>query len=188
MAQSPSPLKPATPAVGKIIVRDISMPASDPVPSPKSPVIPAQKSSVPTPVAQKPVAPLQTKPAASVTKPQATSAPGSAKTQVGEAERRRSQRVLLIVQVEVSWVSKDGIKVKEHAETEVVSQHGAMLKMETKLTVGAQMEITRPVLSKTLKARVVGTSNPGQDGMARVAIELLSPSDNFWGISFPPVA
>ncbi len=111
-----------------------------------------------------------------------------ARPEAAASDRRRSQRVLLVLNVDVTWVSKDGIRVRESAETEVVSQHGAMLKMETKLSIGSQLELTRSSIGKAVKARVVGTSNPGQDGMARVAVELSLPSDNFWGITFPPLS
>ncbi|MGH9814638.1 MAG: PilZ domain-containing protein [Candidatus Acidiferrales bacterium] len=104
-----------------------------------------------------------------------------------EGDRRRSTRVLLVIAVDVSWTSKDGLQVQEHAETEVVSQHGAMLRMSTRLPVGMQVEVRRPANGQATKARVVGVGNPSPDGMARVAVELTVPSDAFWGISFPPL-
>lgn len=103
-------------------------------------------------------------------------------------DRRRSTRVLLVMPVDVAWTSKEGLQVQEHAETEVVSQHGAMLRMSTRLPVGVQLELRRPASGMSGKARVVGVGNPSPDGMARVAVELAVPSDAFWGISFPPVA
>lgn len=105
-----------------------------------------------------------------------------------EGDRRRSTRVLLVIAVDVSWTSKDGLQVQEHAETEVVSLHGAMLRMSTRLPVGVQVEVRRPANGQTAKARVVGVGNPSPDGLARVAVELTVPSDAFWGISFPPLA
>jgi len=102
-----------------------------------------------------------------------------------ESDRRRSTRVLLVMPVDVAWTSKDGLQVQEHAETEVVSQHGAMLRMGTRLPVGVQLELRRTASGKSSKARVVGVGNPSPDGLARVAVELTSPSDAFWGISFP---
>lgn len=109
--------------------------------------------------------------------------PGSAP----ESDRRRSTRVLLVMPVDVAWTSKDGLQVQEHAETEVVSQHGAMLRMGTRLPVGMHVELRRPASGMSGKARVVGVGNPAPDGMARVAVELAVPSDAFWGISFPPL-
>lgn len=105
-----------------------------------------------------------------------------------ESDRRRSTRVLLVIPVDVAWTSKDGLQVQEHAETEVVSQHGAMLRMGTRLPVGVQLDLRRSASGKSSKARVVGVGNPSPDGMARVAVELMAPSDAFWGISFPSIA
>jgi len=111
-----------------------------------------------------------------------------AKTTGSESDRRRSTRVLLVMPVDVVWASKEGVQVRESAETEVVSQHGAMLRMSSRLPVGVQVEVRRPGSGKSAKARVVGVGNPSPDGMARVAVELLAPSDAFWGVSFPPLA
>jgi hypothetical protein len=112
----------------------------------------------------------------------------AAKTAGSESDRRRSTRVLLVMPVDVGWTSKDGLQVQEHAETEVVSQHGAMLRMGSRLPVGVHVELRRPASGQSAKARVVGVGNPSPDGLARVAVELTTPSDAFWGISFPPIA
>ncbi len=160
MAQVPNPIRPASTPAPKASVGESSSGVRQPVPG----------------------APIPAPRTAPVAAPKA-----GAKPQSGDSERRRGQRVLLIVPVEITWETKDGLRVKEHGETEVVSQHGAMLKLGTKLLVGSQLEISRPALGKTVQARVVGTSNAGADGLARVAIELSSPSENFWGISFPPM-
>lgn len=93
---------------------------------------------------------------------------------------------MLVVPVEVKWMTHDGPWVQEHAETEVVSLHGAMLRMKARLTPGTQIEVRRPEIKKSAKAKVVGAGNPTTDGLARVAIEILAPNDStFWGISFP---
>lgn len=102
-----------------------------------------------------------------------------------ESDRRRSARVMLVVQVEVKWMTKDGPWVQEHAETEIVSQHGAMLKMKSRLHPGVQIEIRRPSVGLSVKGKVVGVGNPSTDGLARVAVEITTPSDSFWGVSFP---
>jgi hypothetical protein len=105
-----------------------------------------------------------------------------------ESERRRSTRVLLVIPVEVVWTSKDGLQVQESAETEVVSKHGALLRMSTRLPSNVQVELRRPASGQKAKARVVGAGNPSPDGLARVAVELDAPCDTFWGVSFPNLA
>lgn len=103
----------------------------------------------------------------------------------GDSDRRRSTRVLLVMPVEVKWVAKDGLVVQEQAETEVVSQHGAMLRMKARLAPGTQVELRRPSAHQAAKAKIVGVGNPSPDGLARVAVEMTVPSDAFWGVSFP---
>lgn len=116
-----------------------------------------------------------------------TEGAGTPKRPSERAAQRRSQRVLLVVPVQVVWTTKDGVRVQEAAQTEVVNQHGALLKMEASLAVGTRVEISRPAVGRSLKARVVGSFSPGKDGLPRVAIELLVPTVDFWGISFPPL-
>jgi len=109
------------------------------------------------------------------------------KNSTGESERRRSTRVLLVIPVEVAWTSREGQGCTEKAETEVVSQHGAMLRMPTRLAPGTKLRIDRQANRQSCEARVVGVGNPSPDGLARVAVEMTVPSDTFWGVSFPPM-
>ncbi len=102
------------------------------------------------------------------------------------SNRRRSTRVMLVIPVEIKWMTKDGPWVQEHADTEVVSQHGAMLRMKSRLSPGVLVEIRRPAVGQSVKAKVVGAGNPSSDGLARIAVEMLVPNDTFWGIVFPP--
>lgn len=112
-----------------------------------------------------------------------------APTKPNESDRRRSTRVMLVIPVEVKYMTKEGPWVQEHAETEVVSLHGAMLRMKARLTPGTQMEVRRPEISKSAKAKVVGAGSPSNDGLARIAIEILPPNDStFWGVCFPAAA
>lgn len=112
------------------------------------------------------------------------------RTHVAEANpvsnRRRSTRVMLVIPVEIKWMTKDGPWVQEHADTEVVSAHGAMLRMKSRLHPGAQVEIRRPSIGQSVKAKVVGVGNPSNDGLARIAVEMVVPNETFWGIVFPP--
>ena len=110
------------------------------------------------------------------------------KSSPAESERRRSTRVLLVIPVEVAWMTKEGTPCQEKAETEVVSHHGAMLRMRTRLPQGTKLKISRPANQQSSEARVVGVGNPSQDGLARVAVEMTAASDTLWGVSFPPLA
>ncbi len=103
-----------------------------------------------------------------------------------EKDRRRSQRVLIVIPVSVSWTTKDGVRVKEEAHTEVVSRHGALLRLKGSLPVGLQLELNRHTTGRSSHAKVVWSGKPDADGMGRVAVELTETSDEFWGVYLPP--
>ena len=102
-------------------------------------------------------------------------------------ERRRSQRVRLAIPVEVSWTQDDGVPVNEHAETEVLNAHGALLRMKPHFPIPIDVELSKPREGLSTPARVVGFREPAPGGLLGVAVELAAPSQTFWGISFPPV-
>ena len=103
-----------------------------------------------------------------------------------EKDRRRSQRVLIVIPVSVSWTTKEGVRVKEEAHTEVVSRHGALLRFKGSLPVGAQVELSRLRTGAASHAKVVWAGKPDADGIGRVAVELTETSDEFWGVYLPP--
>lgn len=104
-----------------------------------------------------------------------------------ERDRRRSQRVLIIIPVNVSWTTKDGVRVKEEAHTEVVSRHGALLRLKGSLPVGAKVELSRHHTGHSSHAKVVWSGKPDVEGVGRVAVELSETSDEFWGVYLPPI-
>ena len=104
-----------------------------------------------------------------------------------QTERRRSQRVHLAIPVEVRWTQEDGAPVNEHAETEVLNAHGALLRMKPHFPLPIDLHLSRPRTRLSTQARVVGFREPTLKGLLGVAVELAAPSQTFWGISFPPV-
>jgi hypothetical protein len=61
---------------------------------------------------------------------------------------------------------------------------GGLLDMKTYPRVGSELELTNLLSGQVAQARVVGT-RPSKEGAApRVAVELLTPSDTFWGLNF----
>ena len=102
-------------------------------------------------------------------------------------DRRRSQRTLLIMPLAISWTTGTGMRVREHAETEVVSATGAMLRMKTRVPTHGTVEIKRPAANQSATVTVVTVSNPGPDGWIRIGVEFTTPNTSFWGINFPPL-
>lgn len=102
-----------------------------------------------------------------------------------EGERRRSQRALLVIPVNLTWATEDGVRVTEQAQTEEINAHGALLRMKSCLPTSMEVELSHPRTHQSTRARVVGTRHPEPDGSVRVAVELAVPSETFWGVSFP---
>lgn len=102
------------------------------------------------------------------------------------SERRKSERVFLVIPLEVQWTEPDGKHVKERAETEIISATGAQLRMKKTPPTSAELELSRSTFELTTRARVVNTSPQEADGWIRSTIELFSPSSSFWGVSLPP--
>jgi hypothetical protein len=98
-------------------------------------------------------------------------------------EKRRGSRFPVVVFVEAKWPVVSG-HIKETAQALEVSASGGLLDMKTYPRVGSELELTNLLSGQVAKARVVGT-RPFKLGAApRVAVELLTPSDIFWGLNF----
>jgi len=100
-----------------------------------------------------------------------------------QKEKRRGSRFPVVVFVEAKWPAATG-HVKETAQALEVSALGGLLEMKTYPRVGIELELTNLLSGQIAQARVVGT-RPSKAGTApRVAVELLRPSDTFWGLNF----
>ena len=103
-----------------------------------------------------------------------------------EANRRRSQRVILSVGVIVR--TEDAPKnssFEEETSTLVVNAHGALIALSGKVEKGQKLRVTNRASKAFELCRVVSAS-PGSGGKAQVAVEFLKPSPDFWHIAFPP--
>jgi hypothetical protein len=115
-------------------------------------------------------------------KPTPTVKPGLTRPPTAE-ERRRAQRVLLKMAVNVIVVGKPGPIA---GSTHTVSQNGAMLILPEALAEGTKVTIENPKSQKTVEARVVRPPQHTHEG-SLVPVEFLVASPNFWNVFFPPV-
>lgn len=97
-------------------------------------------------------------------------------------ERRRAQRVLLRIRVNVELEGKPAIEGFTHT----VSASGAMLILPQGLAEGTKLTVENPKTQAKVEAKVVRPAQLNQEG-SLVPVEFISPSPNFWGIFFPPV-
>lgn len=100
-------------------------------------------------------------------------------------ERRRSQRLRLATPVDVAWTQEDGAQVCEHAKTEVLNAHGALLRMKSHFPIPIEVNLSRPHTELSTRARLVGFREPAENGLLGVAVEFFAPNEDFWGIRFP---
>jgi hypothetical protein len=101
-----------------------------------------------------------------------------------DANRRRSQRVILSVSVSVSGQSPKG-QFTEETKTLVVNAHGALVTLAAKVSQGQQLElksVTNPE-KQTCKVVYIG---PTVQGQTQVGIEFTQPAPHFWHVAFPP--
>lgn len=99
-------------------------------------------------------------------------------------EKRRGSRFPVIVFVEAKWQALNGETMKETAQAMEVSALGGLLDMKAYPRVGSELELTNVLSGETAKARVVGTRLSRDGGAPRVAVELLSRNETFWGLNF----
>lgn len=98
-------------------------------------------------------------------------------------EQRRASRFTVIVPVRAKWQGASGKTAVEDAQAREVNTQGGLLEMKTFPPVGTQIEVTNLLSQEICRARAIGIRRK-QDRIVGLAIELLIPSETFWGINF----
>lgn len=99
-------------------------------------------------------------------------------------EQRRSSRFPVMVPLEVNWREANGAQFKEQAQASEVSAHGALLQMKNYPTVGLEAELTNLLTGEKERARTSGMRRTRNGELQGIAIELLTPTESFWGVNF----
>jgi hypothetical protein len=102
-----------------------------------------------------------------------------------QANRRRSERVVLCMAVVVLAENEERKHIQEKAETQVVNAHGGLLRMKEHLHVGQSFVLHNPRNSMDSSCRVVRTEEDGME-FYKVAFEFDRPAPKFWPVTFPP--
>ena len=97
---------------------------------------------------------------------------------------RRSRRFPFISPVEATWQDVSGKVFREPGQATEVNAHGGLLDLRTYPAVGKQIELTNLLSHETTQARVVGIRRTNESQVLGVAVELLIPSETFWGVNF----
>lgn len=100
------------------------------------------------------------------------------------AGKRRSRRFPFISPVEATWQEPNGRIFREAGQATEVNAQGGLLEMKTYPSVGTQIEITNLLSHESTQARVVGVRRNAEGHLLGVAVELVVPSETFWGVNF----
>jgi hypothetical protein len=98
--------------------------------------------------------------------------------------KRRSRRFPFVSQVEATWQEADGKIFREAGQATEVNAQGGLLEMKTYPAVGSQIELTNLLSHESSHARVVGVRRNSEGRLLGIAVELLVPSETFWGMNF----
>jgi len=101
-------------------------------------------------------------------------------------ERRRGERVLIRMPVQINGTGKDGKPAHSPAEAVVVNRNGALLRVPQPLKPGSTLEVYQGQEKQAKVFRVIWCSDRPREGRHDVGIELIEPSEELWGIRFPP--
>ena len=108
----------------------------------------------------------------------------AAELPASKGKNRRSDRYPLVVPVKVKWLEPSGASIIEFAEAKEVNMHGGLLDMRRRPAAGSVIELTNLISTKTASARVVSLRTSMQSEVLGMAVELLTPSESFWGVTF----
>lgn len=99
--------------------------------------------------------------------------------------KRRTERVLLRIPVEVRGTTGEGKTFLEKTHTLVINQHGALIPVKSGLIPGMLIRITNLQNKLECAFRVVEKAKKSLGEGPEWGVECLEPDLNFWGIFFP---
>lgn len=103
---------------------------------------------------------------------------------VAGEERRRSQRVLLRVRVNIH-VALGSKNSTFEVTTLSVNDHGALIAMPRSLALDTQLVLEHALTKKQVACKVVRVPREMPEGF-HTPLEFDATEPNFWGIAFPP--
>jgi hypothetical protein len=101
-----------------------------------------------------------------------------------KGKNRRSDRYPVVVPVKVKWSESNGAAVIEFADAKEANMHGGLLEMKGRPSIGSVIELTNLTSAKTASARVLSLRPSKTTEALGVAVELLTASSSFWGVTF----
>jgi hypothetical protein len=99
--------------------------------------------------------------------------------------RRRSERVVLRVPLQLSARMPDGKRISIAVYSLVVNAHGGLLDVGTDMLRGQQVILSNPRNEQVASGKIVRAEGSGE-GRFEVAFEFEFAAPSFWPVSFPP--
>jgi hypothetical protein len=109
----------------------------------------------------------------------ATPAPGQ--------NKRRTERVLLRIPIEISGEDSDGKAFQEKTFTLIINRHGARVALRAHVRPGTLVTVKNLLSSLSARFRIVGPSGRSLGEGPEWGVECLQHGLDFWGISFPEI-
>ena len=100
---------------------------------------------------------------------------------------RATDRVALVIQVQIFGANVEGLAYSEEARTLVVSRNGALIVVNRNLTPQDEITIRIEHTGKEAPAQIVGQVRKEPDGFV-YGVKLLDSSVNLWDIDFLPLS
>ena len=100
-------------------------------------------------------------------------------------QKRRTERILLKMPIEVSGATVEGNAFKEKTHTLAINRHGARVALRASIQAGTTVRVTNLQNMMTLSFRAVGRLDKSLSGAPEWGVECLEVGKNFWGIFFP---
>jgi hypothetical protein len=101
------------------------------------------------------------------------------------ANRRRSQRVLMTIPVQVSGQNVLGSPFEEETQTLAISAHGALILVSTQMYRGQRLSLSNVQTQAALEC-VVAHIARREGEHSQVGVEFVLPNPMFWHVAFPP--
>ena len=99
--------------------------------------------------------------------------------------RRRSDRVMLSIAIEIVATDLSGTRFTESARTEMVSRNGASVVFTKPVSIEQTVSIRRRALDVQVNARILGQLGIRNGGPV-YGLAFSEEAPQFWGIFFPP--
>jgi len=99
--------------------------------------------------------------------------------------RRRTQRVLMQISVQVSGNDAQGKYFREETDTLAINAHGALVLLHARITSGSVLRLQHNRTKEEQECHVVFLG-PVRGEKAEIGLEFSTPRPQFWRVTFPP--